>query len=130
MDAQRIDVADVRERVNAAIGRAGKGAAKKLAEQARMGGGTLSQFRNGKYPASDSRLAERLDEVLRSEEAIAAIRTGLYRPCWLVNMQHELRAVMRLETVEKLRRRYPDAHVIQVWRGPQPTDIHFLAPEE
>lgn len=124
-----VDVQAIRERVNAAVERHGKGTAKRLAREAELGEGTLSQFRSGTYPGNDANVAQRLDLALRNEAALAAIKTGLYRPCWLVNTRHELRAVMKLETVEKLRQRYPDAHILQIWRGPEPTDIHFLAPE-
>ena len=97
-----------------------------LAQEAGISPATLSKIRTGKYAGNVDRVSARLLEAMASREAADAIATGRYRPAWLVRTRKELRVVKRPETVERMRQRDPEAHVVQVWLGPEPQDMYFV----
>lgn len=122
----RIDETAVRERLNRHLEGSRKGEAARIASAAGFSTSTVSRFRSGTYLGDSEKVAARLAKVLAEEDTATAIASGRYRVAWLVRTRTSLRVVRRVETVEHIRQRNQDAHVVQIWLGPEPQDVHFV----
>jgi len=115
----------VREDLRRFLDAADRGTAAALAERADVSAATLSMFKNGKYPGDNETIARRVGVVLKEQTLLTAIGTGNYRPCWLVNTPKGLRIVKTPETVERIKTKYPEAYVVQIWVGKRPHELIF-----
>jgi len=122
------DVERIRKRVNDHLEHAGKGEAARLAHEAGISPGTLSKFRSGTYTGKAAAVAARLAQILQSRDTAEAIASGRFKLAWLVNTRNGLRLIKRVQALDALRALYPDAHVLQVWQGKEPHDVHIVIP--
>lgn len=106
----------------------GRGSAAELAREAGVSPATVSRIRTGAYSVSDgSDIAERLRTTIEQRDAAEAIASGRYKPEWLIySRDNGLRLVKTQSTVDRLVEKDPTCHVIQIWLGPEPTDVHFV----
>lgn len=122
----RIDEESVRDQLNAHLAGSRKGEAARIAAAAGLSTSTVSRFRSNTFMGNNEKIAERLAAVLAEQWAADGILSGRLKPWWLVNTRTGLRVVKRQETVSHILEQSPDAFVIQVWRGPEPDEIHFV----
>jgi hypothetical protein len=111
------------ERIERLVEHAGSGEARKIAREAGVHECTLSRFRAGVYRVKSNRVAGLIAEAVKTREAAHEIMSGTLKPYWLVSLPRGLRIISKIETVEKIKQKHPDAHVLQIWRGNNPKEI-------
>jgi hypothetical protein len=125
----RVDPGNIRRRLNTHLARSSRGEMVKLARELGLSAGTISKFSAGTYSGNNGRLAGLLAEALENRDAAAAIASGSLRLSWLINTRKGLRLIKKRTTFREIRAQFPDAYVVQVWRGTEPREIHFVRHE-